>query len=299
MSSAIRAAAATRAAGAPQDSGASPQAIQHHYDLSDAFYRLWLDPEMVYSAALFEPDDSLEAAQLRKLDYHIGQACAGQRERVLDVGCGWGALLRRVVETHGTKHATGLTLSLAQAEKIRAERMLGVDVRVESWTTHESASPYDAIISIGAFEHFARPNLSSEEKIEAYRKFFRFCHASLRPRGRMSLQTICFGTLRAGQIDPFIADMIFPESDLPYPWEVLQAADGLFEVVQLRNDRAHYRKTCRAWYRNLEKRREEAVALVGSAKVADYERYLRISIASFALHALGLLRITFERLESR
>jgi len=297
MSSAIR--ASEPAPGPMPAGGASAGAIQFHYDLSDAFYRLWLDPQMIYSAALFEDDDTLEAAQLRKLDYHIEQARATGRGRVLDVGCGWGAMLQRLVSKHGVKQATGLTLSRAQAEKIRADALPGVDVRLEGWTDHKAAAPYDAIISVGAFEHFVRPNLSSEEKIAIYREFFQFCHDSLRPKGRLSLQSISFGTLRAGQIDPFIADMIFPESDLPYAWEILQAADGLFEVVQLRNDRAHYRKTCREWYRNLELRRAEAIALVGEAKVADYERYLRISIASFALRALGLLRITFERLESR
>lgn len=293
MSSAIRASdSVADAVGA----GASADAIQYHYDLSDAFYRLWLDPSMSYSAALFAPGDSLEQAQLRKLDHHIEQAGAHGRARVLDVGCGWGSMLRRLVQHHGVQHATGLTLSRAQADKILADGVPGIDVRLEGWREHKIPSPYDAIVSVGAFEHFVRPNLSSAEKVAIYREFFEFCHEALRPKGRLSLQSISFGTLRAGQIDPFIADMIFPESDLPYAWEVLEAADGLFEVCQLRNDRAHYRRTCREWYRNLERRRDEAVALVGEAKVQDYERYLKISIASFALRALGLLRVSFERL---
>jgi cyclopropane-fatty-acyl-phospholipid synthase len=294
-SGADSAAAAGRSAPDRAD-GASSDAIQHHYDVGDDFYRLWLDPGMNYSSALFEPGDNLETAQLRKLDYHIAQARAAGKPRVLDVGCGWGSMLRRLVQTHGVESGTGLTLSEAQAQKIRADAVPGVTVRLESWREHKPEAPYDAVISVGAFEHFVRMELTPRQKIAAYREFFGFVHSSLQRGGRLSLQSICYGTLRAGEINPFIASMIFPESDLPYPWEILEAADGLFEVVQLRNDRSHYRRTCREWYRNLEKRREQAVALLGEAKVEHYERYLRIAIASFATRALGLLRVTFERL---
>ena len=276
--------------------GASRTAIQHHYDVGDAFYSLWLDPGMNYSAALFLPGDTLESAQLRKLDYHIEQAGAAGRERVLDVGCGWGSMLQRMVLCHGVEAATGLTLSDAQLQKIRADAVPGVTARLESWREHKPDAPYDALISVGAFEHFARRDLAPREKIAAYREFFRFCHGALLPGRRLSLQTISYGTLRAGEFNPFIAEMIFPESDLPYPWEVLEASDGLFEVVQLRNDRVDYRRTCREWYRNLKSHREQAVALLGEAKVEDYERYLIIAMASFAVRALGLLRVTFERL---
>jgi len=302
MSSAIRASGSGGGASpsdTSQSGGASAGAIQFHYDVSDAFYRLWLDPGMSYSAALFEPGDSLEDAQNRKLDYHIAQARAANQAHVLDVGCGWGAMLRRLVTNHGVQAATGLTLSRTQAAKIAADALPGVSVNLESWRDHKADLPYDAIISVGAFEHFVRPNLSSDEKIAIYREFFQFCHESLRPMGRLSLQSISLGRLRAGEIDPFIKEMIFPESDLPYPWEILKAADGLFEVVQVRNDRGHYRKTCREWYRNLQAHRDEAIELVGQAKVDDYERYLRISIASFALRSLGLLRLSFERLDPR
>ena len=77
--------------------GATAEAIQHHYDLSDDFFGLWLGPERIYSAALYEDGDDLDTAQTRKLDHHIAAAQAGGKERVLDIGCGWGAMLRRVV----------------------------------------------------------------------------------------------------------------------------------------------------------------------------------------------------------
>jgi len=282
----------------PAQPGASATAIQHHYDVGDEFYRLWLDPSMSYSAALFAPGDSLESAQNRKLDYHIEQLRVNERSRVLDVGCGWGAMLRRLVLNAKVEAAVGLTLSEAQHRLIRAQGIPGISAHLEGWKAHQPDASYDAIVSIGAFEHFARPELSASEKVAAYREFFRFCHSALVPYGRLSLQTICFGTLRAGRIDPFISQRVFPESDLPYPWEVLEAADGYFEVRALRNDRTHYAQTCREWYRNLKANHDRAVALVGEEKVAEYERYLKISVASFATHALGLLRVSFDRLKA-
>src|SRR6516162_6407429 len=95
--------------------GASPEAIKAHYDLSDEFFGLFIGPDMIYSCALFEGDDDLASAQRRKLDHHIASASAYGANRVLDIGCGWGALLRRLVEHAGVRTAVGLTLSRSQA----------------------------------------------------------------------------------------------------------------------------------------------------------------------------------------
>lgn len=274
--------------------GASPAAIQAHYDLSDDFFRLWLDPEMVYSAALFEGEEDLATAQVRKLDHHIDAAKARGAERVLDIGCGWGALLRRLVNTGGVKEAIGLTLSASQAAWIRRTPLPGITVREESWREHKPASPYDAIISIGAFEHFARPGLSREEKLAAYREFFDFCHGALKPGGRLSLQTIAYVGSRA-ELPPFIANEVFRESELPFIAEPLIAAADAFEVVALRNDREHYDRTLRMWERALAAREAEAVALVGAGAVSHFHRYLKISAMGFRTGAICLLRMSFVR----
>src|SRR5262249_28276009 len=91
--------------------GASAEAIRHHSAPSNEFYRLWLDRDMVYSCALFGPGDTLERAQERKLDFHVEQARAARARKVLEIGCGFGALLRRLVSVHGVERAVGLTLS--------------------------------------------------------------------------------------------------------------------------------------------------------------------------------------------
>src|SRR5688500_8349804 len=99
--------------------GASAEAIQYHYDVGNGFYQLWLDADLNYSCAMWHENDTLEEAQLRKLDHHIAAARAQGGARVLDIGCGWGSLMRRLVEHHGVDRAVGLTLSAQQADWIR------------------------------------------------------------------------------------------------------------------------------------------------------------------------------------
>jgi cyclopropane-fatty-acyl-phospholipid synthase len=280
--------------------GASPQAIQYHYDVSNDFYRLWVDRSFTYSCAMWEDNDTLESAQMRKLDFHVEQARAKNATRVLDVGCGWGSLLQRLVEVHGVEQAVGLTLSKAQAEWNWARQHPRIDVRLESWTDHVPQTPYDAIISIGAFEHFARLELSQAEKVEAYRAFFARCHAWLKPGGWLSLQTIAYGNLRRGKqyADPFIPREIFPESDLPRLSEIAEATEHLFEVVALRNDRQDYAHTSREWFDRLRTKRAEAVRVCGQEVVARYERFLRMFGYSFELGAFILLRLALRRINN-
>jgi cyclopropane-fatty-acyl-phospholipid synthase len=285
--------------------GASPEAIQRHYDVGSDFYGLWLDDTMSYSCALWEPgdtDDDLKTAQLRKIDYHIESAHAANSARVLDIGCGWGATLRRLVREYGVQKAVGLTLSLDQEEHIASRPDARIEVRLESWLDHEPALPYDAIISIGAFEHFARPDWSSAEKANAYRAFFARCHDWLTPGTYLSLQTIAYGNLdpdeaRHSPGHRFLLHEIFPETELPTLSEIVRAGDGLFEFVTLRNDRDDYRRTCRVWFNRLMARKADALERVGEEVVARYLRYLKLSATLFNYGQTALYRIAFRRLD--
>jgi cyclopropane-fatty-acyl-phospholipid synthase len=274
--------------------GGSAAAIRHHYDVGNAFYALWLDPTLTYSCALWQdgddPDD-LAAAQLRKLDYHLACAGAEQARRLLDIGCGWGSLLDRALLHEQIESATGLTLSEAQFRHIGARGDKRVQLRLESWIDHVPEERYDAIVSIGALEHFASPGDSAQQKIGLYREFFRKCRSWLRPGGGLSLQTIAYGTMQTHENNAFIASQIFPDSELPQPHELLEAASGLFEVTLLRNDRRQYARTCELWYRSLHRRRSEAAAIVGEEKVRQYEAYLRLSAFGFNTGRVGLLRL--------
>jgi cyclopropane-fatty-acyl-phospholipid synthase len=279
--------------------GASADAIRHHYDVGNDFYRLWLDETLAYTCALYEEGDTLETAQLRKLAYHVVQARAAGAERVLDVGCGWGNSLRPLVERHGVKQVVGLTLSEAQAQHVRAWNEPRCQVRVENWRAHAGDAPYDAVFAFGVMEHMVRFGLARNERTAGYRQFFERCHGWLKPGGRLALQTIAKGSValdEQGRRDLFfIATEIFPESDVPRLAEIAHAAERLFEVVAVRNDRLHYARTCRDWLERLERRRGEAVAMVGERTTAAYERYLRASVRQFELGHSALLRVTLAR----
>jgi cyclopropane-fatty-acyl-phospholipid synthase len=152
------------------------------------------------------------------------------------------ALQNKLVKEHGVKLAVGLTLSENQAEWIRSMGLPSVEVRVESWSDHVPIAAYDSIISIGAFEHFARP-CSRTMRVKGNRNFFERCYGWLNPGGWMSLHSIGLGAADRGTEAQFVAENIFPESDLPRLGEIADASEGIFEIVSVRNDRADYMRT--------------------------------------------------------
>ncbi|QRN98141.1 class I SAM-dependent methyltransferase [Archangium violaceum] len=280
-----------------ENPGASIEAVAEHYDVSNEFFALWLDESRTYSCALWQPGDTLETAQLRKIDYHVEQARARGAARVLDIGCGWGSTLRRLVDVHGVQHAHGLTLSRAQAEAITSAGDSRISVSLESWSDHVPEEPYDAIICVGAFEHFARPDISVAEKIAGYRSFFERCHQWLKPSGWLSLQTMVYGNALREDLNRFIATEVSRESDLPRMAEVAEAIERRFELVQLRNDREDYRRTCDEYLVRLKARREKAHALVGEKTTKAYERFLSYSILSFHVGSVDLMRLSLRRID--
>ncbi|MFS0518036.1 class I SAM-dependent methyltransferase [Nostoc sp. UIC 10607] len=285
--------------------GASHQAIQHHYDVGNDFYQIWLDSTMTYSCAIWEEgetESALELAQIRKVDFHINQAKAKNTKRVLDIGCGWGTVLQRLVEVYGVEQAVGLTLSEAQKDWIYAKKHPQIEVNLESWLNYSPAEPFDAIISIGAFEHFVKPELSSNEKIDVYRTFFNRCHEWLKPGSSMSIQTIAYGKRKAEEVQKslgaqFANQEIFPESDSPRLTEITAAAEGIFEVISVRNDRMDYVRTLQAWLSKLRSKRTEVINLVGKTVFERYERYLYLALLGFLTGDLLLLRLTFRRID--
>jgi len=279
-------------------SGSSAGAIRHHYDVAPSFYRLWLGEGLVYSGALWAERDTLDDAQRRKLDHHVAESSAAGKRRVLDIGCGWGALLARLVGHHGVQEAVGLTLSPSQADWIARRHDPRVDVRLESWADHRPTEPYDAIISIGAFEHFAKTEDDDGQKVASYAEFFQKCRDWLRPDGRLSLQTFAYGSARrreaglSSEATKFLEEQIFPETDPPRLANIAEAIEGTFEIVRLRNDRLDYARTCREWLDRLKAHRAEAAIEVGEETVAKYERYLTYSYIGFRTGRLDLYRIT-------
>lgn len=253
--------------------------IQHHYDLSDDFYRLFLDPTQTYSCAYFERDDmSLEEAQIAKIDLALGKLNLEPGMTLLDIGCGWGATMQRALRRYDV-NVIGLTLSKNQAvytqhllddeDSPRSRRVL-----MQGWEQfHE---PVDRIVSIGAFEHFGR---------DRYAAFFSRAYDVLPPGGVMLLHTIIRPsaedyaqralpiTVRHIRFAKFITEEIFPGGDLPQRIDIERHAGAAgFSLTRMQSLRPHYARTLKIWSESLRVRREDALA-IQSAEV--YDRYIK------------------------
>ncbi|WP_343710635.1 cyclopropane mycolic acid synthase family methyltransferase [Mycobacterium sp.] len=255
--------------------------VQSHYDLSDDFFRLFLDPTQTYSCAYFERDDmTLEEAQLAKIDLSLGKLGLQPGMTLLDVGCGWGATMRRAIERYDV-NAIGLTLSKNQAVHVQ-KSFAGMDsprsmqVRLQGWEQFDE--PVDRIVSIGAFEHFGR---------DRYDEFFAMAYRVLPPGGVMLLHTIVkpsdeeFAarglpiTMRHLRFFKFIMDEIFPGGDLPQPVVVERHAAGAgFALTRTQSLRLHYARTLDTWAANLQDRKDEAVTIQSDEVYQRYMKYL-------------------------
>jgi len=284
--------------------GTSPPAIMHHYDLSDDFFRIWLGLDMVYSCGWWETGDgpdSLTQAQHRKIDFFAGRL--GVRGgRVLDIGCGWGALLDRFVRVHGAASGVGLTLSPGQAGFAARRSAGGASYLLRSWVDHEPGEPYDAITCIEATEHFASERLSPDEKVEVYRAFFERSASWLRPGGRMGLQLICLdnvGHTRSrpgrGPFSDLILGDIFPESMPASLSELVLGWETHFELEEFLDHPSHYQRTFRAWALAYRDQEPLARALAGPEVCRAYGRYFAAGEADFRLREHSLYRVILTK----
>jgi cyclopropane-fatty-acyl-phospholipid synthase len=271
--------------------------VQAHYDLSNHFFSLFLDPSLTYSCAYFEPLGlSLPEAQQAKIDLALGKCDLKPDQRLLDIGCGWGSTIRRAVERFGVR-AVGLTLSKNQHDLAR-DRLadLGdrVEVRLQGW--EEFDEPVDRIVSVGAFEHFRE---------ERYTAFFAKCHRLLPNDGRMLLHTIVkpsLAEINAKGLDITHEDVLFNKFILKaiFPGGQLRPVDVVrkyAEAAGFRVDRVHplginYAHTLEAWADNLRSARDRAVEMTSEEVYETYMRYLTGCARYFRSGHLDVVQFT-------
>lgn len=261
-------------------------AIRYHYDVSNDFYALWLDPRMVYSCAYFADEtDGLEAAQRHKLDLICRKLRLQKGEHFLDIGCGWGALMIHAAQHYGVR-ASGITLSERQAEFARRRiREAGLEdrcsVEIRDYRRMEAPEGFDKIASVGMFEHVG------EKKLKEY---FQRALSLLKPGGLFLNHGIGI-TIKdpVKKVSPFIDRYVFPDGELVLINTTLHYAEEAgFEVRHVESLREHYARTLRLWIARLQAQHEAAVACTDEATYRIWRLYMAASAHGFATTRLSI-----------
>ena len=254
-------------------------AISHHYDVSNEFYEMVLGPSLTYSCAVFhDPSDTLEQAQENKYELICRKLGLQPGMRLLDVGCGWGGMVLHAAQHHGVR-AVGVTLSRQQAElaeKRVAEAGLSreIDIRVQDYRD-VADGPFDAISSIGMFEHVGEAKLG---------EYFSRLRALVTPGGRLLNHGISRPAGERARLPQrsFVNRYVFPDGELHEVGRVVSAIQAAgFEARHLENLREHYALTLRRWVDNLERNWAEAVAEVGEGRARVWRLYMAGSAINF------------------
>lgn len=270
------------------------RAIRHHYDVGNEFYELVLGPSMVYSCAYWaqphDPGYTLEDAQRDKLELICRKLGLRPGMRLLDVGCGWGALVIHAAREHGVR-AVGITLSHEQAEYAFKQVVAAgltdvVEIRVQDWRDVDD-EPFDAIASIGMAEHLGA---------EKWSEYAGRLHDLLVPGGRLLNHQIVRkpGANRAGRT--FIDAYVFPDGELLPLGDVVTAIENAdLEVRDVENLREHYARTLRQWVANLEASWDRAVELAGAGRARVWRLYMTGSALSFDAGRIGITQVLAVR----
>jgi len=266
------------------------EAIAFHYDLSNEFYGLWLGEGMVYSCAYFSSADAtLEQAQFAKLDHICRKLQLEPGEQMLDVGCGWGALVMHAARHYGVR-AHGITLSERQfslaTERVKAAGLQDrVTIALQDYRDLPGRERFDKISSVGMFEHVGLKNLPL---------YFDTVHRLLKPNGRFLNHGITHEDEGWGAAlsSRFINRYVFPDGELDTVSNIQRVMEhSKFEIVDVEGLRPHYAKTLRHWVGRLEARHDEALRFVNETTYRIWRLYMAACAMEFESGELGIYQI--------
>lgn len=269
---------------------ANRKAIAFHYNVSNSFYRLWLDKQMVYSCAYFETvDDSLDHAQDNKLEHICRKLQLRSGERILDIGCGWGALIIWAAQHHGVR-AHGITLSREQYKyclaRIKAEGLQDrVTVELMDYRDMQGEAMYDKIVSVGMFEHVGLKNLP---------RYFAMAQRLLKPGGLFLNHGITQDKEGWGKTvgTRFINKYVFPDGELDTISNVQRVMEREgFEIHDVESLRMHYAMTLRHWVKRLEASKGEALKHVKESVYRVWRLYMATCAIQFEQGDIGVYQI--------
>jgi cyclopropane-fatty-acyl-phospholipid synthase len=276
--------------------------IAHHYDVANDFYAAFLDRDhRAYSCGVWKTARTLEEAQLAKLDRLCRYADVSAGDSVLDVGCGWGGLMQHAVSQLGAACAHGLTLSRHQYDYVRANALSVIKVDLRSWADfHPISTAYDAVVSIGAFEHFASmEDRQFKRHRDVYRHFFEWCQQVSTADAYVGLQTIISARPPATYAEVldtrFLLERIFPGSALPSVSDIQAATLDLYEISTAKRIGQDYARTLEHWDERLLANRGFIVDCYGTEVFEHYHTYFQSAMRGFRSGVIDLLQLSLKR----
>lgn len=265
--------------------------VTSHYDIGNDFYRLWLDPTMSYSCGYFrKEEDTLEQAQINKVDHILNKLFLKPGMTLLDIGCGWGFLLREAAKKFGVK-GTGITLSTEQYKKAMEDVQKDgleelVTIKLMDYRELEkSGFQFDRIVSVGMIEHVGRGH---------YERFFENVNAVLKPKGLFLLHNI--SALEEHEGDPFIKKYIFPGGVIPSLREIISLLPEYhFYTLDVESLRRHYSRTLRCWRENYQAQKEVVIRTKGEEFYRMWDLYLASCQATFLQGVVDIHQILMSK----
>lgn len=278
--------------------------IEHHYDVDNDFFKLFLDKKYrAYSCGVWKTAVDLEQAQEHKLDRLCRYANVSQGHHVIDVGCGWGGLMKRILEKYPDTQVHGLTLSTQQFDYVASISNQQLSVDLCSWQDYVPPQrKFDSIISIGAFEHFASfEDHAASRQRDIYKSFFDWCLTVSTPEAQIGLQTIVINrapnSLSEVRDSRYLLEKVFPGSALPSISDIQAATIDKYEISAVRRIGLDYARTLSEWNKRMVLNKDAIVARYGQDLFEHYRIYFDSAQRCFESGYIDLYQASLRRVK--